>query len=1110
MSRKTRKLMWSVPLIAAVAVIGALAAFMTLTPSGALAQDIIATGKDLPGPVQNLVVEANPEDDGGIPQQELRISWDEPVTGGVVVSYRIDYSVDGEQWFSYIDDHGSSDLRVIYGDETDVNANEYPLMANEERHFRVFAFNQQGTGPGVTEMGTTDPSVVPEPVTDLTAVAANVASDLNNDGDVTDRCEVWTSETDNEVSKVAILLSWTPPMDPYGAPVTHYRIEYSANGTRWFNLETEAKVVKASDPATPESGVVKGTQVLVYLDSGDFSETGPNPFEGLGANTERHYRIFAVNSVGQSLVSTQSASAVTSDSVVPGDVTVLEYILLSPDSTDVRLKWDEPDDPCGDPVTHYQVQAKSGASYVVDTETPANATNFETLTNLTNVEATADTSTVTIGGDEVEYTYLNVTPGLYMTRANDGEYFLTGDDLARAKAVVSNPDNGRFVSGYPVDIRIKPKNRKGLAAEWFNLENVPVGDPGIPRKQGRPNVQQEQTGNEGRSRLKVSWPAATFNEGKAPPAVALDVGGTNYNRSGYGQIATANKVRYILEIKGGSNATSWTTEADDQSDRWFNGHDAGAAPTGTNRYHVDNPRSTLASNLTTPSVQVTYDGALRSGTKREYRLYAIRVPADLLMTTGTAAITFGFGGTSITAQTDAGHDLIRGFRSDVGSATTARSLLPGKPMSLAATSDGHTEVDLTWNAPADSRTLEMRANACRYSDEAATPTYSDVSLRLGLPNDTTGVGAESYTQYGDGNECNDTVIKGYKVEKSTTGTSGWTMVPPTDEECTGANLTVCGTTFMGNAFTVIDLEPAQRYYFRVSTVNTRGVGQASDHESAKTDEAGIPTEPGGLVAQADGPNTITLCWYDHNALDPLTGTSEVRDEGLPVLGYRISYVMYDAEGEETGEMDLVADTRSKITTYTDPTTLEPGTKRTYRVRAITLGGESNPAEASATTQQAAPSGVMADASYDSATMMHSITVRWDAPGADSAITGYAVERAYMMDDGMMSAWMAVDPAHMGTDAMYMDDNNGAGLMQGTMYYYRVRSMISTTPSAWSDMMSETTARRARHADGIRHGDQRQRNHGLVDRGGQRQRDHRLHGGARIHDGRRHDVRLDAR
>ena len=37
MSRKTRKLMWSVPLIAAVAVIGALVAYVMLAPGGALA-----------------------------------------------------------------------------------------------------------------------------------------------------------------------------------------------------------------------------------------------------------------------------------------------------------------------------------------------------------------------------------------------------------------------------------------------------------------------------------------------------------------------------------------------------------------------------------------------------------------------------------------------------------------------------------------------------------------------------------------------------------------------------------------------------------------------------------------------------------------------------------------------------------------------------------------------------------------------------------------------------------------------------------------------------------------------------------------------------------------
>ena len=39
MSRKTRKLIWSAPLVAVLAVAGALAMFMTLAPNGVLAQD---------------------------------------------------------------------------------------------------------------------------------------------------------------------------------------------------------------------------------------------------------------------------------------------------------------------------------------------------------------------------------------------------------------------------------------------------------------------------------------------------------------------------------------------------------------------------------------------------------------------------------------------------------------------------------------------------------------------------------------------------------------------------------------------------------------------------------------------------------------------------------------------------------------------------------------------------------------------------------------------------------------------------------------------------------------------------------------------------------------
>lgn len=80
-----------------------------------------------------------------------------------------------------------------------------------------------------------------------------------------------------------------------------------------------------------------------------------------------------------------------------------------------------------------------------------------------------------------------------------------------------------------------------------------------------------------------------------------------------------------------------------------------------------------------------------------------------------------------------------------------------------------------------------------------------------------------------------------------------------------------------------------------------------------------------------------------------------------------------------------------------------------------------------------------------------IKVTWDAPAADgnSAITGYMVQSAYMMADGMMSDWMDVDPAHMGMERMYTDMD----LMPGTKYYYRVAAMNAVGMGEYSDGMA---------------------------------------------------------
>ena len=65
--------------------------------------------------------------EGGTPQEQLKISWDAPSEGGPVTGYRIDFSIDGKEWFAYIGDHAGADLRVIYGDEENLDANESPL-----------------------------------------------------------------------------------------------------------------------------------------------------------------------------------------------------------------------------------------------------------------------------------------------------------------------------------------------------------------------------------------------------------------------------------------------------------------------------------------------------------------------------------------------------------------------------------------------------------------------------------------------------------------------------------------------------------------------------------------------------------------------------------------------------------------------------------------------------------------------------------------------------------------------------------------------------------------------------------------------------------------------
>ena len=149
--------MWSVPLIAAVAVIGALAAFVVLVPNGAQAHDEgpgIAAHQP-PPPVTEIDVTTPSIADGG--RSSLQVSWNAPVTTGAntPTMYRVDISTDTDVWMNVIggeerpDDtltEGMATSNCTSSDEGNRCYTATSLKADTLYHFRVFAMNE-GTSP---------------------------------------------------------------------------------------------------------------------------------------------------------------------------------------------------------------------------------------------------------------------------------------------------------------------------------------------------------------------------------------------------------------------------------------------------------------------------------------------------------------------------------------------------------------------------------------------------------------------------------------------------------------------------------------------------------------------------------------------------------------------------------------------------------------------------------------------------------------------------------------------------------------------------------------------------------------------------------------------------
>jgi len=168
---------------------------------------------------------------------------------------------------------------------------------------RIITLNQDTTITAYYTTGSPPPpSTVPDAPTGLTATAVS------------------TSQVD---------LSWSAPSDDGGEPITDYQIEVKIDAGSWSTLVANA-----------------GT-------STSYSHTGTT------ADTTYTYRVFAINSVGTSVPSTEASDTTPpAQSTVPDAPTGLTATPVS--SSQVDISWSAPSDDGGSSITGYQIEVKIG------------------------------------------------------------------------------------------------------------------------------------------------------------------------------------------------------------------------------------------------------------------------------------------------------------------------------------------------------------------------------------------------------------------------------------------------------------------------------------------------------------------------------------------------------------------------------------------------------------------------------------------------------------------------------------------------------------------------------------------------------------------------------
>ena len=211
----------------------------------------------------------------------------------------------------------------------------------------------------------------------------------------------------------------------------------------------------------------------------------------------------------------------------------------------------------------------------------------------------------------------------------------------------------------------------------------------------------------------------------------------------------------------------------------------------------------------------------------------------------------------------------------------------------------------------------------------------------------------------------DSSITGYQVQQDG---GAWSDIPDSDATTT--------------SHTVTGLTNGTEYTFAIRAANSEGNGAAADAVTATP--VGPPSKPTGLVArQAVG--SVTLTWANPDNSD--------------INGY--AYQQKEGAGEFGSWTDI--DGSSAITTSYTVTGLTTGIEHSFRVRAVSSGGASDPSDTASATPSDSVSGTW---SYETVLKPAAIGIGGEAA---AEVTFRATFQANQGNLGSLSATITASP-----------------------------------------------------------------------------------------------------